>query len=47
MGEMYPLGRTGTATDLAAASIFLLDGESSWVTGQVWGVDGGMSRVRK
>lgn len=47
MGEMYPMGRTGTANDLAAASIFLLDGESSWVTGQVWGVDGGMSRVRK
>lgn len=47
MGEMYPLGRTGTANDLAAAGLFLLDGESSWVTGQVWGVDGGMSRVRK
>ncbi len=47
MGEMYPLGRTGTVKDLTSAGIFLLDGESSWITGQVWGVDGGMSSIRK
>lgn len=47
LGEKYPLGRTGTIADLAAAGVFLLDGESTWITGQVWGVDGGMSSVRK
>lgn len=47
LGEKYPLGRTGRIEDLAAAGVFLLDGESKWITGQVWGVDGGMSSVRK
>lgn len=47
LGEKYPLCRTGTVADLAAAGIFLLDGESQWITGQVWGVDGGMSSIRK
>ncbi len=46
LGEKYPLGRTGTVADLTSAGIFLLDGESGWITGQVWGVDGGMSSVR-
>ena len=46
LGEKYPLGRTGTVDDLATAGAFLLGGESSWITGQVWGVDGGMSNVR-
>lgn len=47
LGEKYPLGRTGAVADLASIGVFLLDDESSWVTGQVWGVDGGMSAVRK
>ena len=47
LGEKYPLGRTGTVEDLSAAGVFLLDGESTWITGQVWGVDGGMSSLRK
>ena len=47
MAAMYPLGRTGTVADMAAAGIFLLDGESEWITGQIWGVDGGMSCVHK
>jgi len=47
MAEMYPLNRTGRVDDLAPASLFLLDGESGWITGQVLGIDGGMSRVRK
>ena len=47
LGGMYPLGRTGTVEDLTSAGIFLLDADSSWITGQVWGVDGGMSSVRK
>lgn len=47
MGEKYPLARTGTVEDLAALGHFLLTGASSWITGQVIGVDGGMSTVRK
>ncbi len=43
----YPLARTGTVDDMAALGCFLLNGESSWITGQVLGVDGGMSTVRK
>lgn len=47
MGAKYPLGRTGTVDDLAAAACFLLGDESRWITGQVLGVDGGMSTVKK
>ncbi len=46
MGEKYPLKRTGTVEDLAAMAVFLLSNKTSWVTGQVIGVDGGMSAVR-
>jgi 3-oxoacyl-[acyl-carrier protein] reductase len=47
MGEKYPLGRPGTVEDLASTGCFLLGPESSWITGQVIGVDGGMSTIRK
>jgi len=36
-----PLRRLGTVDDIAAAVRYLLGPESSWVTGQVLGVDGG------
>ncbi|MGC2168247.1 MAG: SDR family oxidoreductase [Acidimicrobiales bacterium] len=36
-----PLGRIGTADDLAGALVFLLSGASAYVTGQVITVDGG------
>lgn len=47
MGEKYPLGRVGTVDDLANIGAFLLGEGSAWITGQVLGVDGGMSSVRK
>jgi NAD(P)-dependent dehydrogenase (short-subunit alcohol dehydrogenase family) len=47
MAAKYPLGRTGLPSDLASAATFLLSPESSWITGQVIGIDGGMSTVRK
>jgi NAD(P)-dependent dehydrogenase (short-subunit alcohol dehydrogenase family) len=39
--DQMPLGRTGTADEVAAAVRFLAGEESSWITGQVLGVDGG------
>jgi NAD(P)-dependent dehydrogenase (short-subunit alcohol dehydrogenase family) len=36
-----PLARTGTEADVAALVRFLLGPESSWITGQIIGVDGG------
>lgn len=43
---MHPLGRLGEPDDVARALAWLLDPAQSWVTGQVLGVDGGLSRVR-
>jgi NAD(P)-dependent dehydrogenase (short-subunit alcohol dehydrogenase family) len=42
-GAQYPLGRIGTEDDIAEACLFLASDASAWVTGQVLGVDGGMS----
>jgi NAD(P)-dependent dehydrogenase (short-subunit alcohol dehydrogenase family) len=39
---MHPVGRVGKPADVARVAAFLLDPESSWITGQVWGVDGGL-----
>ncbi len=44
--KRHPLGRIGTATELADAAYFLLSDKSSWITGQILGIDGGMSSVR-
>lgn len=45
-GKRHPLGRVGEASEPASAVRFLLDPESSWVTGQIWGVDGGMANLK-
>jgi Dehydrogenases with different specificities (related to short-chain alcohol dehydrogenases) len=39
----YPLRRLGTPDDVAHAAVFLVSDESSWITGQIWAVDGGMT----
>ena len=41
-----PLGRQGTAWEVAYATVFLLSGESTYVTGQSLVVDGGLSSLR-
>ena len=41
-----PLSRVGTVDDIAAAVRYLAGPESAWVTGQVIGVDGGMTLRR-
>ena len=46
MAARYPLKRVGTAADAAAMARFLLSPDSGWVTGQILGLDGGMSTLR-
>jgi 3-oxoacyl-[acyl-carrier protein] reductase len=43
--RMHALGRLGEPDDVAAMIHWLLSNESSWITGQVFGVDGGLSSV--
>ncbi|MFS4416853.1 SDR family NAD(P)-dependent oxidoreductase [Maribacter sp. 2307ULW6-5] len=45
MAERHPLKRVGTARDIANLAVFLLSEDSTWVTGQVMGVDGGMGSL--
>ena len=42
----HPLKRVGTVTDIADAAHFLLSNKSSWVSGQVFHIDGGMSSIK-
>lgn len=43
--SLHALGRIGEPADVARAIAWLLDPDQSWVTGQVLGVDGGLSSV--
>lgn len=42
LNEIIPLGRTGTAREIAAACVYLASDEAAYVTGQVLRVNGGM-----
>jgi 3-oxoacyl-[acyl-carrier protein] reductase len=42
LAKVIPLGRTGTARDIAAACVYLASEEAGYVTGQVLRVNGGM-----
>ena len=45
LAKAHPLKRLGEGEDSAALAKFLLSDESSWVTGQIIGVDGGRSAL--
>jgi NAD(P)-dependent dehydrogenase (short-subunit alcohol dehydrogenase family) len=36
-----PLGRAGRPEDTAALAVFLCSDQGSWITGQIYSVDGG------
>jgi NAD(P)-dependent dehydrogenase (short-subunit alcohol dehydrogenase family) len=44
--ERHPLKRIGEPLDIAQMASFLLSDKSSWVTGQILKVDGGMSSLK-
>lgn len=44
--KRHPMRRIGQPEDIAHAIQFLLSNQSSWVTGQILHVDGGMSTIR-
>ena len=43
--QRHPLKRVGEADDIATMTRFLLSDDSSWMTGQILGLDGGMSTL--
>jgi 3-oxoacyl-[acyl-carrier protein] reductase len=44
--EMHALGRIGAPAEVARLVAWLLDPENDWVTGQLFGIDGGLATVR-
>lgn len=43
--QRHPLKRVGTSDDMAQMASFLLSDKSSWISGQIFHVDGGMSTL--
>lgn len=44
--KRHPMKRIGSTTDMMNMAEFLLTNRSSWITGQIFAVDGGLSRLR-
>ncbi|MFM1848794.1 MAG: 3-oxoacyl-[acyl-carrier-protein] reductase FabG [Pseudomonadota bacterium] len=44
--SMHALGTLGEPDDVASMIVYLLGDDARWVTGQVFGVDGGLATVR-
>ena len=45
VAKAHPMKRVGEGRDAAAMAQFLLSEDSSWITGQIIGVDGGRSKL--
>ena len=45
IAKMHPLKRLGEGSDSSSVANFLLSDNSSWITGQILGVDGGRSSL--
>jgi 3-oxoacyl-[acyl-carrier protein] reductase/meso-butanediol dehydrogenase/(S,S)-butanediol dehydrogenase/diacetyl reductase len=41
VARQVPLGRAGTGEDVAWMTVFLCSDQGSWITGQLYTVDGG------
>jgi NAD(P)-dependent dehydrogenase (short-subunit alcohol dehydrogenase family) len=44
--KRHPLQRIGNPEEIAALAAFLISDQSSWITGQIIGVDGGMGNLK-
>jgi 3-oxoacyl-[acyl-carrier protein] reductase len=44
--QRHPLKRIGRAEDIASMALHLISDHGSWITGQVFAIDGGLSNVR-
>ena len=44
--KRHPLQRSGTANDIASCAAFLLSEDASWITGQTFKIDGGLSSLK-
>lgn len=46
-GQRHPLGRIGKVEEISKLAAYLLSDNSSWITGQVIKIDGGIGSIRK
>lgn len=44
--QRHPLKRIGRAEDIASMALHLISDHGSWITGQVFSIDGGLSTIR-